>query len=304
LRVELEIMTSKDKNWCVTPDFLQKLELLQILSKKVIRGSVKGERTSAKKGRSVEFADYRNYSQGDEIRIIDWNVYGRLDKLFVKLFAEEEELNIYLLVDCSLSMDFGSPSKLDYAKKISASLAYISLANFDRVALGLINTGFSGYRLPLRGKNQVFRIFDYLEKLSPEGKTSISDSLRQFTQKKLRPGLVIIISDFLDPSDFIDSLKLVRYHKHDLFLVQVLDEEEINPSIGGDIRFVDVETGEKREVTVTSRLLEMYKENLNLHCDTIESFCRKSGAGYIVASTSIPFEDLVLRYFRSGRLLR
>lgn len=292
------------KNKMITPQFLQKLEMLQIAFKKMVRGSIKGERSSAKRGRSVEFADYRDYVPGDETRIIDWNVYGRLDRLFVKLFVEEEELTLYVLVDRSLSMEFGSPTKLELAKKIAAALSYVALSNFDRVSLGIIDSTLSHYQAPIRGKGQIFRVFDCLEEISAQGATSLSTAIRNFAARNLRPGLVLVISDFLDPSDFTEALKYLIFQKHDLFLLQTLDQSEVNPDLGGDLKLVDQETGQYKEVTVTDRLLEMYKNAMEAHCAGIRQFCRDRGAGYILAPNWVPFEDLIMEYFRVGRLLR
>lgn len=288
----------------LTPQFLKKLETLQVLSKKIIRGTIKGERSSVKRGRSVEFSDYRDYVPGDEIRIIDWNIYGRLDKLFVKLFVEEEELILYLLVDRSVSMDFGTPSKLEIALKICAALSYVALANYDRVSLGLMDTEMSGFQPPIRGKKQVFRVFEFLENVKPGGKTSLKSALGQFASRKMRPGLVVILSDFLDAGDFLSSLEFLMFKKFEIFLLHILDPFELDPDIGGDVKLIDVETGDFKEVTVTDQLLDMYKSNLEQFCGQIRSFCRNTGAGYLLAPTSVPFEDLVLKYLRLENLLR
>jgi uncharacterized protein (DUF58 family) len=297
-------MNEKKENNLVNPAFLKKLEMLRLLSRKIIKGSLKGERRSAKKGRSVEFADYRDYIFGDEIRTIDWNVYGRLDKLFVKLFVEEEELILYMVIDRSLSMGYGVPDKLEIAKKIAASLSYIALSDFDRVSFAIIDEDLACYNAPIRGKQQIFRIFDLLNSISPTGKTSLNNSVMSFISRKLKPGMVVIVSDFLDESDFFRALKFLALQKHDVFLIQVLDDFEINPNIGGDIKLVDVETGENKEVTVTDRLLEMYIEAIKKHCQKVQDFSHSIGAGYILAPTGIPFEDLVLEYLRKGALIK
>lgn len=273
------------------------------MSKKIIKGSIKGERSSAKRGRSVEFADYRNYVPGDEIRIIDWNIYGRLDKLFIKLFVEEEELVLYILIDNSLSMDFGNPKKIHVSRQIAAAISYIALSNFDRVAFGIIGKSLAHYQAPIRGKSQIFKIFDLLESIKTSGETSLGVAIREFASRKLRPGMVVIISDFLDERDFYQSIRYLAFQKHDIFLVQVLSAFELNPDIGGDLKLVDMETGDCKDVTVTDKLLDMYKDAVSDHCGNIKDFSHSIGARYILAPTSVPFEDLVMEYFRHGALL-
>ncbi len=288
----------------ITPKFLSKLETLQMLSRKILTGTMKGERKSSKRGKSVEFADHRNYVYGDEIKTIDWNIYGRLDKLFVKLFSEEEELTFYILVDRSLSMDFGNPSKMEVAGKIAAALSYIALCHYDRVSVGIFDSLLDGFQPPVRGKQQIFTIFDLLKKLEPRGQTSLSKAIHHFCSRKFRPGMVIIISDFLDYSDFSRALRMLSFNKNDLFLIQVLDGFELNPEIGGDIKFVDVESGEVKELTVTDQLLDLYKNTIDEYCSNLRSLANKMGAGYIMAPTTVPFEDLVLQYLRKGALIK
>jgi len=294
---------ANNKNSLISPAFLQKLETLQLMAKKIIKGSIKGERSSVKRGRSVEFADYRNYVPGDEIRIIDWNIYGRLDKLFIKLFIEEEEMVLYVLIDNSLSMDFGEPKKIHVSRQIAAAISYIALSNFDRVAFGIIGKSLAHYQAPIRGKQQIFRIFDLLKSIKPSGETSLDVAIREFASRKLRPGMVVIISDFLDESDFFQSIRYLAFQKHDIFLIQVMSAFELNPDLGGDLKLVDVETGDYKDVTVTDKLLDMYKDAVLNHCENIKDFSHSIGAGYILAPTSIPFEDLVMEYFRRGALL-
>jgi len=172
------------------------------------------------------------------------------------------------------------------------------------VAFGIIDETLAHYQAPIRGKQQIFNVFDLLEKIKPAGKTYLDKALRQFSSRKLRPGLVLVISDFLDREDFFQSLKFQVFQKHQLFLIQVMDGFELNPDLGGDLKLVDMETGWFKEVTVTDKLLEMYKETVELYCEEIKDFARSISAGYILAPTSIPFEDLVMEYFRMGRLLK
>lgn len=287
----------------LTPEFLQKLKLLQILSKKVTWGGGPGEHGSPQKGRSLEFADFRNYSLGDDIRYIDWNIYGRLEKLFLKIFVEDVELTVYLLVDASASMSLGIPEKLHYARQIAASIGYIALSNFDRVALASLDIAVRQYQPPLRGSSSVFHCFRFLEGMKASGVTNLGSALIDFGKRKARPGLVIVISDFLQEPDFFEGLSLLLFKKCSLFLIQVLDRAEKEPDLRGDLKLVDVETDEFREVSMSERLMEIYRRNFSEHCAKIESFCTRRGIGFIQTTTEIPFEDIILRYLRMGRLL-
>lgn len=286
-----------------TPEFFKKLKLLQVLSKKVNWGSQKGEHTSSKRGRSLEFSDFRNYVRGDDIRYIDWNIYGRLDRLFLKLFVDEVELILYILIDTSASMSFGAPRKLHYAKQIAASLSFIALSHCDRVGIGALDQEVRIYQPPVRGCNQIFNCFNFLKKLEPQGKTDLGSALFEFGRKKHKPGMVILISDFLQESPFFEGLNFLLYQKNQLFMIQVLDPLEVDPDFRGDLKLVDVETEEFKEVSMSDRLIQMYKNNLTTHCRKIEEFCSRRGIGFLQTSTAIPFEEIILKYLRMGRLL-
>jgi uncharacterized protein (DUF58 family) len=286
-----------------TPQFLKKLKLLQILSKKVNWGSQKGEHTSTQRGRSLEFKDFRNYCMGDDIRYIDWNIYGRLDRLFMKLFVEELELTLYLLIDASLSMSLGEPAKLLYAKKIAACLSFIALSNFDRAGIAAMDESVRLYQPPMRGTNMIFGCFDFLDRVVPQGKTHLGKALRDFGKRKQRPGLVVILSDFLQEQDFLEGLNLLHYQKNQLFLIQILDRKEIAPDLRGDLKLVDVETGDSREISMSDRLMQTYQLALSSYCTRIEEHCTRRGIGYLQTTTDMPFEEIILKYLRMGRLL-
>src|SRR5205823_2701369 len=177
------------------PDFLARLEQLELVSRKIVRGRRKGERRSKKKGQSVEFADYRNYVIGDDLRFLDWNLYARLDKLFLRLFMEEEDLHFYILIDNSLSMDFGTPSKLHYARQVAAALGYIGLVNLDRVKIEAFNDRLTQSTPPLRGRRSLWRLMEFLQKVEPAGPSDLAKSLRTFSLKCSGKGVVILISD-------------------------------------------------------------------------------------------------------------
>lgn len=284
------------------PDFLKKLQTLSLVSKKIFSGQMKGEKRSTKHGSSVEFADFRNYTHGDDLRYVDWNTYARLDKLFIKLFTEEEDLHVYILVDSSESMGFGDPVKLDYARRIAAALGYIGLTNFDRVGLGSFSSGLKSYLPPVRGKAQVFQLFDYLAELTPEGRTDSARALRDYAQRHTRKGIVVVISDFLDPN-YQAGLKALVYRKFQVCAIQILDKAELNPEYVGDLKLVDSETGEMREISISQGLLNSYRRTVDTYRRQMQDFCMKYGIDYLHTSTEMPFEDLVLKYLRSTRVL-
>src|ERR1700730_2801012 len=163
------------------PDFLARLEQLELVSRKIFLGRMKGERRSKKKGQSVEFADYRNYVIGDDLRHLDWNLFARLERLFIRLFMEEEDLHFYVLIDNSLSMDFGKPTKLHYAKQVAAALAFVGLVNMDRVVVEAFNERLTQSLPAIRGRRSLFRMLDFLHKLEPAGPSNLRDSLKAFS---------------------------------------------------------------------------------------------------------------------------
>jgi uncharacterized protein (DUF58 family) len=284
------------------PEFLRKLEQLSLVAKRTFRGQMKGERRSPKRGASVEFADYRNYTPGDDLRRVDWNTYARLERLFLKLFHEEEDLNVYLLLDSSRSMGFGSPTKLEYGQKVAAALGYVGLTEEDRVGATIFGERLRTILSPVRGRGQIFPFFRFLQGAQAEGVTGFEASLKEYALRTRRPGVAIVISDFLGP-DVEAGLKALLYRKFELTLIHVLDPSELNPELVGDLKLVDAETGETREITVTPGLLREYQRTLEAFCGGLQAFARRYGVDYIRASTATPFEDLVLQTMRrSGRV--
>src|SRR5947208_8160841 len=189
------------------PQFLARLEQLELVSRKIFLGLMKGERRSKRKGQSVEFADYRNYVKGDDLRFLDWNLYARLDRLFIRLFMEEEDLHFYVLIDNSLSMDFGTPSKLHYAKQVAAALAFVGLANMDRVVIEAFNDRLTQSLPAVRGRKSLWRVLDFLQKLKPAGPSNLRESLKTFTLKCSGKGIVVLLSDMMDKGGFEDALR-------------------------------------------------------------------------------------------------
>lgn len=298
---ETNIITTEED--LLTPDFLRKIERLSLVAKRVFPGQLRGERRSTKRGSSVEFADYRNYTIGDDFRRVDWNVYARLEKLFLKLFVEEEDLHVYVLMDASRSMEFGTPSKLLYAKRIAAALSYIALGNLDRVGLAALSDASAATLPPKRGKQSAFGVFDWLKSVKPAGDTQLAASLRDFSLRTSRPGLAIVISDFLDP-EYQKGLSALISRKFEVTVLQVLDQDEVEPPLVGDLMLVDSETDQRREVTITQSLLRRYKQRLAEHCGGIEAYCTRYGCNYVRVTSQTPFEDLILSYLRQRGTLK
>jgi uncharacterized protein (DUF58 family) len=285
------------------PEFLRKLEQLSIVSKKVFTGQLKGERRSARRGTSVEFADFRNYTLGDDLRYIDWNTFARLEKLFLKLFVEEEDLHVYLLVDGSQSMAYGSPVKFDYAKQIAAALGYIGLTNYDRVGATIFAEKMRDHLPPVRGRGQIFQYFDFLENARIGGRTSLAASLKEYALRTRRPGVAILISDFFDP-EWETGLKALLHRRFQITAIHVLDRTEVRPDLVGDLKLMDCETGEEREITISQGLLRDYHRTVDQFCGGIQETCRRYGADYLQTITDQPFEELILKWLRSAGLLK
>ena len=285
-------------------DFLKKLEYLFIVSKKVFAGQLRAERRGRKVGSGIEFADHRDYTPGDDFRYIDWNIYGRMKKLLLRLFEEEEDLTVYLMLDASKSMRMGRPAKFDYARRVTAALAYIGLANLDRVNIIPFADGLKPQLTPKRGKGQVFRVFEFLSAATTGGETDIESAFRSFVHQTHRKGLVAVISDFFDPHGCERGLKLLRHHGFETFAIMVCDPAEARPDIKGDLRLRDTETGEERIATVSPAVLRGYERAFEEYCERLESFCTSIRAGFIRTLTSVPFEELVLRVFRQGKFLK
>src|SRR6516165_4739724 len=255
------------------PKFLARLEQLELVSRKIFLGRMKGERRSKRKGQSVEFADYRNYVIGDDLRFLDWNLFARLDRLFIRLFMEEEDLHFYILLDNSLSMDFGTPSKLHYAKQLAAALGFIGLVNMDRVVIEAFNDRLIQSMPAARGRRSLWRMMDFLQKIEPAGPSDLQKALKSFSIKCSGKGIVVLLSDFMDKGGYEEALRYLVARQLDIYVVQILSQEEIDPEVTGDLKLVDIEDADEAEITVSGPLLRRYKENLNAYRAALHSFC-------------------------------
>jgi uncharacterized protein (DUF58 family) len=284
--------------------FLARLEQLELVSRKIFLGRMKGERRSKRKGQSVEFADYRNYVVGDDLRFLDWNLFARLDKLFLRLFTEEEDLHVYLLVDNSLSMDFGTPTKLHYAKQVAAALGFIGLVNLDRVVVQAFSGRLTQTSPVLRGRRSLWRLLDFLGPVRADGPGDLARALKDFSIRSSGKGVVVVLSDFMDKGGYEEALRYLVARQMDVYAIQVLSQEEIEPEVVGDLRLVDVEDGDVAEVTVSGPLLKRYKQNLAAYRAALHEFCTRRGVAYLFTSTQVPFDRLVLTYLRQRGLVR
>lgn len=278
--------------------FQRRLEWLAVVSRRVFAGRLRAERRTKKSGSGLEFVDHREYSPGDDLRALDWAVYGRTERMLLKLFEEEEDLAIYVLLDCSASMAWGSPSKFDHARKLAAAMAYVGLASLDRVALIAWSSAVTRRMPPARGKGRIFKVFEFLRATRPEGATALADAARAFAAENKRRGVAVIISDLYDPSGFEHGINAIRYLKFEPMVIHVVDPREADPGASGDVTLVDVETQESRDVTLTPALLERYREAHAAWRAEVEGFCKQRQIPYVAASVTEPFEDQVLGLLR------
>src|SRR6266481_1278688 len=236
-------------------EFLKKLERLRLIAKRLSWANAKGEHPSSRKGFSLEFSDYRRYQQGDDLRYVDWNIYRRLDRLLLKVFTAEEEMNVYLLVDTSGSMAEGRPQKIDCAKKIAAALGYIGLKNLDRVGGASFSSALHAPLTLGRGRKQILNLFNFLIKLSCDGATDLRSTIHAFTHLFPHPGLVVVVSDFFDPAGWRAALEELARKKYQLLAVHLVDDQEINPQSRGDVALNDVESGRERRLLLDADLV-------------------------------------------------
>jgi len=284
-------------------DFQRKLEYLAIVSRRVFAGRVRAERRTKKSGSGVEFADHRDYVPGDDFRYLDWNVYRRFGRLLVRLYEEEEDLSIYLVIDASSSMGFSSKRKFRYAQRLCAALAYVGLANLDRITI-VATTDRIEERLPTaRGKARIFKVLQFLRGLEPSGTTDLGDAMKTFVAQHKRRGLVILLSDLYDPHGFEKGINVVRYNKFEPFVIHIVDASDAALKLSGDVRIYDCETGDEREVTVTPKVLAQYRQAYQAYLSEIKKFCTERQVPYVPADVEVPFDDLVLRVLRRGGFL-
>ena len=288
----------------LSPEVLHQLERLELVSRKIFRGRLKGERRSRRKGQSVEFADFRNYVAGDDVRFIDWHLYARLDRLFLKLFLEEEDLHFYALVDASGSMDFGQPTKLQFAKQLAAALGFIGLCRADRVKIETLGASCTRPGPVWRGRRDVWRMFDYLAGAEPGQNVPLAQGVKDFCLRNSGQGILVLITDLLDKNGYEAALRFLLTQQLDLYLIHVLSREELQPDLRGDLKLVDCEDAAVAEITVSRPLLDRYQKTLAAFVEGARTFCLRRGITYLMTSTETPIERMVTDYLRRRGLVR
>src|SRR3954468_13714430 len=269
-------------------EFQRKLDYLAMVSRRVFSGAMRAERRTKKTGSGVEFADHRDYASGDDFRYLDWHAYQRFDRLLIRLYEEEEDLSIYFIVDTSSSMAFGDGEKLRQAKRLCAALAYVGLANLDRIAIVTATDEISGRMPQTRGKARIFRIFRFLRDVRAEGTTDLGEAMKTFVAQHKRRGLAVLLTDLYDPQGFERGINVLRYNKFEPFVLHLVDPSEAKPDLKGDVRVYDCETGEEREVTVTARVLERYGQAYNEYLEEAKRFCTARQVSYFRADVNVP----------------
>lgn len=288
----------------LSPKLLARLERMELVSRKIFRGRMKGERRSKRKGQSVEFADFRNYVAGDDLRFIDWNLYARLDKLFLKLFLEEEDLHFFALIDASRSMDFGDPTKLQYAKQLAAALGYVGLCRADRVKMEAIGCSISNPGPVLRGRHSLWRMVNHLNSIEPVHDVPLAEGLKQFCLRNTGKGIVVLLTDLMDKQGYEAALRLLVAQQMDVYVIHLLSPEELKPELVGDLKLVDVEDRDVREISVSRHLMKRYEDTVQQFLNEARSFCSKRDIVYMSASTEVPVERVITGYLTQRGLVR
>lgn len=310
-------------NALLTPELLRRLEQFQLLAARRAKSSSKGERRSRARGQSVEFADHRNYVHGDDFRYLDWNLYGRLERLFLKLYEEERELPVRIFLDASESMTFGEPRKFDFARQIAAAVGYVALSGFDRVTVVPFpnlppfselkdkNVTPAAYNLELaargalrsvRGKKSAIQFFQNLSALTGGGPANLNEALRRGALEARQAGVAIVLSDFLDPAGYEPGLTALVGRGFQVNVVQILAPEELSPTSFGDLRLVDSETGGMQEVTFGRYRMKAYQLTVQNFLQRLREYCQGRGINFFTASSATALEELLLRQLRQAEV--
>jgi uncharacterized protein (DUF58 family) len=282
-------------------DFLTRLEYLSLISRRVFRGSLLAQRRTMQLGSGIEFSDHREYAVGDDFRYLDWNVYARHGDLLLKRFQEEQDLHVYLMLDCSRSMGFGRPPKFDLARQLIAALAYIALVDLDRIAVMAFASDVIAEFPLTRGKARILPLLRFLEQLSVTGEdTDLSRAVQGLFHRSSRRGLAVVVSDLFDPKGYERGLDQLRHRRFDAHVIQLHDPKEADPALLGDVELFDVESEDLRKVTVTERNLRMYRQLFQEHQSSVRTYSRNYGLGCTQTQSTVRFDDLILRMMRQA----
>jgi uncharacterized protein (DUF58 family) len=314
--------------------YLRKLQRLTLVTSRVRAGALRGERRSLKRGAGLEFADFRDYVPGDDLRRVDWNVYARLDRPYVKLREEEEDLAVHILVDASQSMDWGegAQQKFNYALQLTAGVGSIGLSAGDRVSVVMLHDSHPSTtrrtqaerneeeskpvrrsaqdassqtsEVSLRGQQYLMHLLKFLEAQQPSGLTDLEAAARRFLIKPRRAGLVILISDLLAPNGYQSAVKLLQQRGHEVAIVHIMSPDEIDPPLAGDLKLLDVETGSAQEVSVDGGLRDAYRERVTAWRSEAQAFCRARGVRYLAVQTDRPWDEVVLYDMRKAGMVK
>ncbi len=286
------------------PSFLRRLDALRLIARRPVASLANGSRRSARRGTSTEFADFREYVPGDDLRAVDWNAYGRLEKLFLKLFVDEEDLALHLLLDLSGSMAFGTPiTKALYAKKLAAVLGYVALARADRVSASNLGGAMAGPPPFLRGMQGVGALFQSLQSMLVQGEADAARALGRYASQARTPGTAIVFSDFYD-ENWAQGLQALRARRFSVVLVQILTPLEMRPQTVGNVRLTDAETGLSEEATLSPQALEQYQDRLRLFLASLEASARRYDMDYVRLETDLSLEQAVRQLSGAGGILR
>lgn len=291
----------------LTPELLRRLEQFQLLAARRAKSSAKGERRSKARGQSVEFADYRNYVAGDDLRYLDWNLFGRLERLFLKLYEEERELPVRIFLDCSESMNFGGPRKFDFARQVAAAIGYVALCGFDRVTIVPFpnqgdNIATAGALRAVRGRKSSLEFFQNITKLSCGGEANLNEALRRGALEARQAGVAIVLTDFLDPAGYDKGLSALVGRGFQVNAVQILAPEELAPQTFGDLKLVDAESGRIQEVTFGKYRLNAYQQTVQNFIQKLREFCAARGVNFFSVSSATRLEELLLKQLRASEV--
>jgi uncharacterized protein (DUF58 family) len=291
----------------ITPDLLRRLEQFQMLAARRAKSSARGERRSRARGQSVEFADYRNYVPGDDLRYLDWNLFGRLERLFLKLYEEERELPVRIFLDCSESMNFGEPRKFDFARQVAAAMGYVALCGFDRVTVVPFpnegaNVATAGALRGVRGRKTSLQFFQNLTKLECGGGVDFNEALRRGALEARQAGVAVVLTDFLDPAGYEKGLTALVGRGFQVNAVQILSPEELAPGTYGDLRLLDAESGHIQEVTFGKYRMNAYQQTVRNFIQKLREFCAARGINFFSVSSAMKLDDLLLKQLRASEV--